>query len=30
LGQGIDIHEIDEEIWDRCVEELKSQALVIH
>jgi len=30
LGQGIDIHEIDEEIWDRCVEELKGQALVMH
>ncbi len=27
LGEGVDAHEIDEEVWESCAEELKSRVL---
>ncbi|MDB4537557.1 3-dehydroquinate synthase [Akkermansiaceae bacterium] len=29
LGKGIDVHEIEESLWDDCAEELKSRALAV-
>jgi 3-dehydroquinate synthase len=29
LGKGIDVHEIEEKIWDDCAEELKSRVLAV-
>jgi 3-dehydroquinate synthase len=29
LGKGIDVHEIEEGIWDDCAEELKSRVLAV-
>ena len=29
LGKGIDVHEIEERIWDDCAEELKSRVLAV-
>jgi hypothetical protein len=26
-GVGVDVHEIDESIWEECAEELKARAL---